>query len=142
MYDTTLLSDYISVNAIYRRSVLPVSGSVIKFHPHHTRGRRAFPSLMAQYPFSATFSSRFVKYFTHLSSPQLWAIGIIVTCDHMLSLFIPTQFCSVGCLLFSKCQYWWRVNNWTSVGLLYQCSYLEYANTAFKFLFFFFLVLE
>ena len=30
MYDTTLLSDYISVNAIYRRSVLPVSGSVIK----------------------------------------------------------------------------------------------------------------
>ena len=47
MYDTTLLSDYISVNAIYRRSVLPVSGSVIKFHPHHTRGRRAFPSLMA-----------------------------------------------------------------------------------------------
>ena len=44
----TLLSDYIFVNAIYRRSVRPVSGSVIKFHPHHTRGRRAFPSLMAQ----------------------------------------------------------------------------------------------
>ena len=44
----TLLFDYMSVNAIYRRSVLPVSGSVIKFHPHHTRGRRAFPSLMAE----------------------------------------------------------------------------------------------
>ena len=41
------LCDHISVNAIYRRSVLPVSGSAIKFHPHHTRGRRAFPPCMA-----------------------------------------------------------------------------------------------